>query len=380
MQLAATIANAASPSPIAIGGTCDRVGESDKRDDRSREEQADRDGDPKRMAAREQAIHADREDRPRSGPRTALRRWSRVVPCRASPALLTILAPPARQRLALAALREVLVERLLIGAPPCRSPVPTPALDQHQHDGDCERVWNAVMQAPSPALRMCRRRASPMDSGGYHPSPFAANVTTSTAAMPTAIGAAIQKRSGGVRHGEEPAIRVVAEHAGRRCAAATPGTTSCTTASAYATADDLEQRHEHDQRGARVSGMAQRRKPNCGPGGKHDEHGDGVERDCVRGHMGAGGIVVSAGSHRIVVFKPRRPRGCGYADCARDALEKEDQAQTDCRNEQSGDGDRGHPDPDQWQRYARIPRSWRRRRTLPLPRAARSRPGSGNTR
>jgi hypothetical protein len=74
--------------------------------------------------------------------------------------------------------------------------------------------------------------------------------------------------------------------------------------------------------------------------------------------MGAGGIVVSAGSDGIVVFKPRRPRGYGYADCARDSLEKEDEAQTDRRDKQSRDGDRGHSDPDERQRHAGIPRSW----------------------
>ena len=140
---------------------------------------------------------------------------------------------------------------------------------------------------------------------GYHAVPLATNVTTSTAAVPTAIGAAIQKTLGGVRHREQASVCLVPQDQSHDCGgdAWDDELHHC---QGIGATNDLEQRHQDDQRRARVSSMAQRRKPNCGPGGKHDEHGDGVERDCVWGHMGAGGIVVSAGSDRIVVFKPRR--------------------------------------------------------------------------
>ena len=60
-QLAATMANAARASPNAGGPTWIACVKPDERDDRRREEQPDRHGNPERMTARQDAIDSDGE-------------------------------------------------------------------------------------------------------------------------------------------------------------------------------------------------------------------------------------------------------------------------------------------------------------------------------
>ena len=231
----------ADPDRRALFGVC----ESHNRDDGRREEQSDGDCDPKSMPARKQPVHADREyDRAQDFELPSADGHESFL---AGPAaLLTILAPTARKRLAFALLPEVLVERLLIGAPSADHQSHGCA-DEHEHDADCERVGNAVMEHRHQRCGRVAQRHVTVDSGIYRqPVPVCHERHNEESSDAHRDGRCDPEALGGVGHGEEPAIRVVAEDQGdnrrgharddeldhRECVGA---------------ADDLQECHEDDQ-------------------------------------------------------------------------------------------------------------------------------------